>query len=45
MLRHLPCHFSSAVSPPREEDQSEWSAGFSSPVNLAFLHVIFSNAL
>ena len=57
---HLPCHFSSAVSPPREEDDvsnlgvashmvrrlSEWSSRlFSSQVNLAFLHVMFSSPL
>ena len=56
---HLPCHFSSVVSPPREEDDvsnlavashmvrrlSEWSSGFSSQVNLAFLHVMFSSPL
>ena len=56
---HLPCHFSSAVSPPREENdvssvavashmlrrQNEWSSGFSSQVNLAFLHVMFSSPL
>ena len=55
----LPCHFSSAVSPPREEDDvsnvavashmlwrlNEWSSGFSSQVNLAFLHVMFSSPL
>jgi len=56
---HLPCQFSYAVSPPREEDDvsdlavashmvrhvSEWSSEFSSQVNLAFLHVMFSSLL
>ena len=57
---HLPCHFSSAVSLLREEDDmfKSWqllricSGGkvngpqvFLPQVNLAFLHVMFSNPL